>query len=234
MECLAARIWLGRPGRRQQGAGERIRLHARREVILCAGAFNTPQLLGSLRHRPARWMEKHGIAVRVDLPGVGENLRQDRYEVTVVKIACAATSPSMEGHEVPSAQSRRDAIRPSASGWTARVHTPPMARVVALLKPLDAGPPAPDLFLFGLLGNFRGYYPGYRKDIAQDRDHFTWAVLRPTLTTAPAASRCAPPTRAIRPTSTSIALTRHAGRRRTWPRWSGRRDGAPMPTVPAR
>ena len=32
---------------------------------------------------PAGLLERHGIPVRVDLPGVGANL-QDRYEVTVV------------------------------------------------------------------------------------------------------------------------------------------------------
>ena len=58
-------------------------MRARREVILCGGAFNTPQLLMLSGHRPGRAAAaQHGIAVRVDLPGVGANL-QDRYEVAL-------------------------------------------------------------------------------------------------------------------------------------------------------
>ena len=57
-------------------------VRARREVILCGGAFNTPQLLMLSGIGPAAHLREHGIAVRVDLPGVGRNL-QDRYEVAV-------------------------------------------------------------------------------------------------------------------------------------------------------
>ncbi|QSE84551.1 GMC family oxidoreductase N-terminal domain-containing protein [Rhodococcus koreensis] len=53
------------------------------EVIICAGAFNTPQLLKLSGIGPRAELESFGIDVVVDLPGVGENL-QDRYEITVV------------------------------------------------------------------------------------------------------------------------------------------------------
>ncbi|MEO5785361.1 MAG: GMC family oxidoreductase N-terminal domain-containing protein [Casimicrobiaceae bacterium] len=62
--------------------GERREVRARREVILCGGAFNTPQLLMLSGIGPAMHLREHGIPVRVDLPGVGRNL-QDRYEVAV-------------------------------------------------------------------------------------------------------------------------------------------------------
>jgi choline dehydrogenase len=38
--------------------------------------------------------------------------------------------------------------------------------------------PEPDLFIFGLLGAFRGYYPGYAMQTAQRKDYFTWAILK--------------------------------------------------------
>jgi choline dehydrogenase len=38
--------------------------------------------------------------------------------------------------------------------------------------------PDPDLFVFGLPGHFRGYYPGYSKDLLNKRNRFTWAVLK--------------------------------------------------------
>ena len=58
---------------------------------------------------------------------------------------------------------------------------------------LERKPAGPDLFLFGLLGSFRGYYPGYSRDIARDGNHFTWAVLQ-AHTHNTAAASCAPPT----------------------------------------
>ena len=44
------------------------------EVLVCAGAVNTPQLLMLSGIGPRTELEKHGIRVVVDLPGVGANL----------------------------------------------------------------------------------------------------------------------------------------------------------------
>jgi choline dehydrogenase len=48
---------------------------AAREVILAAGSFNSPQILMLSGIGPAAELRRHGIEVRVDLPGVGENLQ---------------------------------------------------------------------------------------------------------------------------------------------------------------
>lgn len=177
VECLAgAHLYRADPAAGSGGEGERIRLSARREVILCAGAFNTPQLLKLSGIGPRAELEKHGIAVRMELPGVGENL-QDRYEVTVVSrmrgdfaLMKGMTFRPPEPGEAPD---------PAFREW--QQGTGPYTTngaVVALLKRSTEDRRAPDLFLFGLLGNFRGYYPGYSKDIARDQHHFTWAVLK--------------------------------------------------------
>ena len=50
-------------------------LTARREVILSAGAFGSPQLLLLSGIGPEPELRAHGIAVRHDLPGVGANLQ---------------------------------------------------------------------------------------------------------------------------------------------------------------
>ncbi|MFV0297766.1 MAG: GMC family oxidoreductase [Hyphomicrobiaceae bacterium] len=53
---------------------------ARREVILAAGAIGSPQLLQLSGIGPGALLQKHGITVRHELPGVGENL-QDHLQI---------------------------------------------------------------------------------------------------------------------------------------------------------
>lgn len=55
-------------------------LHARQEVVLSAGAIQSPQLLQLSGLGPAALLERHGIGVHADLPGVGRNL-QDHLQV---------------------------------------------------------------------------------------------------------------------------------------------------------
>ncbi len=62
--------------------GETRTATARREVILSAGAINTPQLMMLSGLGPAAHLAEHGIAVRADLPGVGQNL-QDHLAANV-------------------------------------------------------------------------------------------------------------------------------------------------------
>lgn len=66
-------------GRRATGveylsAGSARVARARREIILSAGAFGSPQLLMLSGVGPTAELTRHGIAVVHDLPGVGENL----------------------------------------------------------------------------------------------------------------------------------------------------------------
>lgn len=55
---------------------------ANREVILCAGAFGTPQLLMLSGIGPAAHLKGHGLPVHLDAPQVGENLH-DHLEAHV-------------------------------------------------------------------------------------------------------------------------------------------------------
>jgi len=60
--------------------GRTLVVKAAREVILCGGAINSPQLLQLSGVGPGRLLQEAGVEVVVDLPGVGENL-QDHYVI---------------------------------------------------------------------------------------------------------------------------------------------------------
>ncbi len=66
----------------QGGALHTVR--ARREVLLSAGALLSPQLLMLSGIGPAAQLQRHGIAVRHDLPGVGEHLHDHPDVVQVM------------------------------------------------------------------------------------------------------------------------------------------------------
>ncbi|HXB66347.1 MAG TPA: GMC family oxidoreductase N-terminal domain-containing protein [Solirubrobacteraceae bacterium] len=53
---------------------QRLELTAAREVIVCGGAYNSPQLLMLSGIGPAEHLRAHGIEALVDRPAVGENL----------------------------------------------------------------------------------------------------------------------------------------------------------------
>ena len=54
--------------------GRATTLRARREVLICAGALQSPQLLMLSGIGPGAQLQRHGIEVRHDLPGVGMHL----------------------------------------------------------------------------------------------------------------------------------------------------------------
>jgi len=55
--------------------GQLTQVRANREVILCAGAFDSPRLLMVSGIGPADELSRFGIPILVDLPGVGQNLQ---------------------------------------------------------------------------------------------------------------------------------------------------------------
>ncbi|KAF9235938.1 alcohol oxidase [Melanogaster broomeanus] len=63
-------------------SGQLFSVSARQEVILSAGALQTPQLLELSGIGNPNILQKLGIPIKIDLPGVGENL-QDHFSVTL-------------------------------------------------------------------------------------------------------------------------------------------------------
>lgn len=149
---------------------------ARREVILCAGAFNSPQLLKLSGIGPAEELKRFGIEPILDSPGVGENL-QDRYEVGVIAsfdqpfalLGGASFGPPIEGEEEEKAFIEWKQGKGLYAG---------NGVLIGLMKRSDPRRPEPDLYIFGLPGYFKGYSPGYSKLFERDKNKFTWAILK--------------------------------------------------------
>ncbi|MFS8035357.1 GMC family oxidoreductase [Xanthobacter sp. AM11] len=72
-------------------AAGQVQLKARREVVLCAGAVGTPQLLMLSGLGPAEHLHGQGIEVVRDLPGVGSNLQDHLQLRTVFKVSGIGT-----------------------------------------------------------------------------------------------------------------------------------------------
>lgn len=70
--------------------GRKEILHADREVLLSGGAINSPQLLQLSGIGDPTHLRSVGIAVKVDLPGVGQNL----HDHLAVGLQCRSTQPN--------------------------------------------------------------------------------------------------------------------------------------------
>ena len=69
-------VWVNR-------AGRTVQVTAVKEVVSCAGAIGTPQILQLSGIGPKALLEQHGIEVKLDSPGVGQNL-QDHLQIRAV------------------------------------------------------------------------------------------------------------------------------------------------------
>jgi choline dehydrogenase len=77
--------------------GDRFEVGADREVIVCGGAINSPQLLMCSGVGPADHLAEHGIDVVANRPGVGRNL-QDHLQVGMVfEVSGTDTLDSADG-----------------------------------------------------------------------------------------------------------------------------------------
>jgi choline dehydrogenase-like flavoprotein len=126
---------------------------------------------------PRAELEKWGIPVVADVPGVGENL-QDRYEVGVISefardfalLAGATFRP-------PPTPDEADAcMREWEKGGTGIYAS--NGALVGIIKRSRPDLADPDLYIFGLPGYFRGYAPGYSEAFEYHRNRFTWAILK--------------------------------------------------------
>ena len=97
---------------RRAGRDETVRANA--EVILAAGAVQTPQLLELSGIGDGKLLSRHGIGVVLEAPGVGENY-QDHY-ATRMKLARHAADHPERADARLAARSRGSGISAATTG----------------------------------------------------------------------------------------------------------------------
>lgn len=157
------------------------RIYARREVILSAGVFNTPQLLKLSGIGPASELTAMGINVVVDSPGVGQNL-QDRYEITVnvslkdeleLYARCQLGQPNDPCIVAWQTGQWQGADFPFYGPYAINFN------YAFRVAKSDPSRKLPDLFIAGQASAFDGFFPGYSQISPATLGHnWTWLVLK--------------------------------------------------------
>lgn len=156
-------------------------VHATKEVVVAAGAFNTPQLLMLSGIGPKDHLADHGVDVVVDAPGVGRNLH-DRYEVSVVAQLDRDYS-IFEGSALDIPGVGDEDADPLFREWRENAGGPfstngSLAALVGRSQHArEAGLPS-DLVVFALPIQFSGYYPGYAPETVEHHDRVSVVVLK--------------------------------------------------------
>jgi choline dehydrogenase len=168
------------PSRFGQPTGPAQEVYAKREVILSAGAYITPQLLMLSGIGPKEVLSDLGITVRVPLQGVGKNL-QDRYEVGIVaQVEEPFRLLKNATFHGPSPQDAKgdeffEQWRKEGSG----LYATNGAVIGFIARSSVAENNEPDLFIFGVPGAFTGYYTDWSEDaVKAPHDKWTWLLLK--------------------------------------------------------
>ena len=158
-------------------------VNASREVILSAGAFNTPQLLKLSGIGPAAELASLSIPVLVNLPGVGTNL-QDRYETSIVgkttsDFVITSKCTFQRSQPDPCLEQYQTAPFPKGPLLSKGVYASNGIAIAIVRKSSAASATDPaDILISGAPAFFTGYYPGYDNFALSDARHWVWIVLK--------------------------------------------------------
>ncbi|KAJ5154934.1 Glucose-methanol-choline oxidoreductase [Penicillium coprophilum] len=170
-------LYSASPRSKTAGKGTPGSAAASREVIVAGGVYNSPQILKLSGIGPGEELQKFGIKVISNLPGVGTNL-QDHYEIAVQgqvpkDLAALKGCTFDNGDSDPCLDRWKKPVLGdhgvySSNGFAAAMY----------YKSTVTADDSFDVFVFGGPLNFRGYFPQYSINITAHHDWFTWAVLK--------------------------------------------------------
>lgn len=172
-------LYRASPRSRHSKPGKPNSAKAKKELIISAGAYNTPQLLKLSGIGPKEELDKFNIPVVKDLPGVGTNL-MDRYEVPV-NVQHEKDFPILKGctfDQKPHDEClKKWEDNPYILGQRGAYATNGLAAALAVNSEYAADSNI-DLFIFGGPINFQGYFPGWAEQAVADHKHFSWYTLK--------------------------------------------------------
>jgi choline dehydrogenase len=142
---------------------------AKREVIISAGTFNSPQILKLSGIGPGDELAGHGIRTQIALPGVGTGM-MDRYEISVVtqlknpltlRANCVSGSPT----------------DPCLLNWERGKGIYTTVIPFGALRKADPTREDRDILIALAPTPFQGYFPGW-PDTLNNPTQFSWLVLK--------------------------------------------------------
>lgn len=161
--------------------GQQFTLSAKREVILAAGAFQSPQLLMVSGVGPAATLSKYNIPVIADRPGVGQNMQDHilmgpSYRVNVIT-ASAMADPAFAAQAANLFNTQQSGILTSPvgdfGGWEklpSRLRSTLSSATRSVLNSLPSDWPEIE---FLSMGGFLGY----QENGAQPTDGYNYATV---------------------------------------------------------
>ncbi|KAF2247256.1 GMC oxidoreductase [Trematosphaeria pertusa] len=170
-------LYKASPKSNNAGSGTPGAASATREVIIAGGVYNSPQLLKLSGVGPKGELDKFGIPVVADLPGVGTNL-QDHYEISV-QGKIPSNFSALEGCTFDGSASDTCLDRWETSVLGDRgIYSSSGLAAAMYYKSTATQIDEYDVFVFGGPVNFRGYFPNYAYNATQYHNWFTWAILK--------------------------------------------------------
>lgn len=115
-----------------------------KEVILCAGAFQSPQILELSGIGDRRLLESHGIKVLIDNPNVGENLQDHPFTAISYEVKDGITTADILRQDPKAAEAAVAEYMSNKTGpmTSAALTSFAFMPIVDFLTPDDAGPAA--------------------------------------------------------------------------------------------